>query len=975
MDSRSHSTLRPHPQSLLALISAFTAVLAQLDLSQYASQPRWAQASLLLPDNSLLVYGGKVSGNGGYTYSSAPDTNDLLYLTLDSSFPANSPPWQYLSGSQIPNNPSTSPPTSYATLAPLLDPTTILSFGGSASSSSNLTGSDSSSIISLPSSPSGQSNLARITQQSSDWAQQPIRRIHHSTNSASGPDSLRIWTLGGQHADGSQAVFDELWQYSASHSSPQSGTWSACPPAPQAIYDHSSVTLIDSSSVVRLYVIGGMGENGKLVDMKHLYRFTPDLSSSSCSGVWETIELTGTSIPSPRRGLSVVGLSATQLMLFGGASASASDVYSDLWILDLTQLSWSQLSNTGATGAPSARWGHSMARVGQRIIITFGYGSSGNSQPAPAGASIFDLDTGKWTSTYVPSQSIASGQSATSAQTTTSSSGAGAGARAGAGAGAGASGDSRNNDTPNWQVPGSLDPVSPIPIPTPNSPTRPSNMTTIIGVTAALIGAAALVVGSIYLHRYQKRQKQVRRIEAEEYRRRAHGPDLPYNNDGHDDDEVGLVFKNESLHAPHIGVAAVGGRTGLKALAGVGAFWAQRKRKERFDMLADEESDIWDSRPAELYDPHHRSSGEEQDQRRKKYLDGFADRVRLPKPTPMTENKQTAAPLITTRGGLRIWRGLDDCSASSQIGFGTSTSFLGASLAPWSDDGRSPSIPDAARFEDPFEDQNYLQRQYSNASSQSTWNPNPFSDPEGGTVEEELEEEEESLSEHTALTFASTYPDSHHQSTAPLTPISQPPLPAPKPLDRRATWWDRFREKHSQVVDRSIEPIRDPAPPPLIPSPELEVSVVVADEHGRRNLDGNEIESLTSKHPSKSSNRTATSSMIQTAEAEMTVVQRITSVDNSPVLDTHSLFGPRDLNKDPPLPLPVVNKRLTAGTIGVKAIVEQFENGKEKPSSASGSGSGSGAGLGIQLGNGKNQKVLHGLVKKPILFVANPDHR
>lgn len=968
MDSRSsHSILRPHPQSLLALISAFTAVLAQLDLSQYASQPRWAQASLLLPDNSLLVYGGKVSGNGGYTYSSAPDTNDLLYLALDSSFSANSPRWQYLSGSQIPNNSSTSPSTSYASLAPLLDQTTILSFGGSASSSSNLTGSDSSSIISLPTSPSGQSNLALITQQTSDWAQQPIRRIRHSTNSASGPDSSRIWTLGGQRADGSQAVFDELWQYSASHSSPQSGTWSACPPAPQAIFDHSSVTLIDSTNVVRLYVIGGMGGNGKLVDMKNLYRFTPDLTSSSCSGVWDTIQLTGASIPPPRRGLSVVGLSPTQLMLFGGASLSASDVYSDLWILDLTQLSWSQLSNTGATGAPSPRWGHSMARVGQRIIITFGYGSIDGSQPAPAGASIFDLDSGKWTTTYVPSQDIASAQSTSSAQRTTSSSGAGAGATGSA--------NSQNADSPSWQVPGSLNPAKPISVPAPNSKTRTSMMTTIIGVTGALLGAAALVGGSIYLHRYQKRQKQVRRIEAEEYRRRAHGPDLPYNNDDDNDDQVGLVFKRESLHAPHIGVAAVGGRTGFKALAGVGAFWAQHKRKERFDMLADEESDIWDSRPAELYDPHHQLSGEEQNVRKKRYLDGFADRVRLPRPTPMTENKQNTAPLITTRGGLRIWRGLDEGSASSQIGFGTSTSFLGASLAPWSDDGRSPTIPDVATFEDPFEDQHHLQRQYSNASSQSTWNPNPFSDLEGEAVleEPEEEEEEESLSEHTALTFASTYPDAYQtsQTTAPITPIHQPPLPAPKPLDRRATWWDRFREKHSQVVDRSIEPIRDPAPPPLIPSPEPEVNVVVVDEHGRRNINSNEIESQSSKHQSKSSNRTATSSMIQTAEAEMTVVQRITSVENSPVSESHALFGPRELTIDQVLPLPVVDKKLTAGTVGVKAIVERFESGKEKALSSTASASG----LGIQLGNGKNQKVLHGLVKKPILFVANPDHR
>ncbi|KAG0150276.1 hypothetical protein CROQUDRAFT_104386 [Cronartium quercuum f. sp. fusiforme G11] len=931
-----------HSQSLLALISTFTAVLAQLDLSHYASQPRWGQASIPLSDNSLLVYGGKVTGNGGYTYSSAPDTNDLLYLTLNSSFPAASPPWQYLAGSQLPTTTSGSQPVSYTALGLLVPPTpsspgTILAFGGAAPLSSNLSESDSSWLISLPSLPSTpQSNSALITQQSPSWAQQPIRRIRHTAISATNSDSLRVWVLGGQRADGSQTVLDELWQYSASLASPQLGVWSACPSTPRALFDHASAAIVDSKNVVRIYVMGGVSRGGQLVPTDVLYRFTPDLTSSTtCAGVWDTLNVAGSSHPSGRRGHSIVALSATQLMLFGGASASASTVYSDLWILDLDHLSWSQLQADGATGAPSARWGQSMTRVGQRVVIAFGYGPIDSSRPAPVGVGVFDLDSGTWADTYVPSDTTSISTSMASSNVLSVP-----GQTTGTGAG---SITTSSNAPASWQIPGFHNPAKTVPV-SPSSTTTASHAsgsvplpttTTIIGIAVAILGALALVAGSVYFHRYHKQQKITRQLEAEEYRRRAFGPDLPMADD---DDQLGLVDnKNESLHATH---ASVVKPVGLKTF--VGAFWAVgRGKKERFDMLADEESEIWSPSPA---------------RRRRDYRDGFADRVRLPVPMSMGETdqqRQDSLPLVTTRGGLRIWRGLDECS-TSQIGFGTSTSFLGASLAPWSDDGRSPSIPAVSSFEDPFDDAHapaYPYRQRPSQDSLRSDVQNPFSD-----------DEEEARSEHTAFTYHSSQPESsaHCSSTdppGPSTPPTQTLLPAPKPLERKGTWWDRLRDKH---VSLDPLPIRDPAPPPLIPPPtqEVQVHVIVVDEHGRHGTEPEpEKQSAT-----KSSNRsvlTATSSMVEAAAAEMTVVQRIGSVDNSPVLESSSTFGvspriigPREL---PPMPV----RRQTAGAVGVRAMVEAFET--------------SGA-VGDQLGNQpKRVKVVHDLVKKPVLFVANPD--
>lgn len=587
------------------------------------------------------------------------DTNDLLYLSFNTSFSNNSPPWQYLSGSQLSSsssNTASSQPVSYAALGLLVEPTayssgSFLAFGGDASSSSNLTNSDSSWLINLPSlaSPSQQITPNLITQQNPGWAQQPIRRVRHSANSAMDTDSLRIWVLGGQRADGSQTILDELWQYSAPQNSPQSGLWSVCPTSPQAIFDHSSVTVLDSSDHVRLYVIGGMSTDGKLVDMNKLFRFTPDLTSSSaCAGVWDVLNIAGSTNPSARRGHAVVPLSSTQLMLFGGASASGSTVLSDLWILDLDHLSWQQLDGGAGTGVPSARWGHSMTRVGQRVILAFGYASIDNSQPAPGGVAVFDLDTAKWIDSYTPELSSSSDATSSASNQVISPTNAGSGSSASSDAG--------------WQVPGSRNPAKPMTLPQPGSSSDPhsrSSAVTIISVACAILGALALAGGSVYYYRYQKQQNVKRRLAAEEYRRRASGPDFP-SEPADDDDQMRLVYQTDSIHATHASfVPGVGGRfENLKPsafkLLGVGAFWANRRRKERFDMLADEESEIWNATSdTSLAIAHSRAQKELRAQR---YLDGFSERVRLPVPTlPMVETTtQATLPLVTVRDFIRI---------------------------------------------------------------------------------------------------------------------------------------------------------------------------------------------------------------------------------------------------------------------------------------------------------------------------------
>ncbi|KAA1065891.1 hypothetical protein PGT21_014390 [Puccinia graminis f. sp. tritici] len=1059
-----------------------------------SSQPRWGQASLLLSDNSLLVYGGKSPAGGGYTFSSSPNTDDLISLSLNSSFSTTSPPWQYLSGSRIAQG--SSQLVSYATLGLLVEPTAIdpgivLSFGGDVSSSPNLTGTDSSWIINLP--PTGPSttstDLVKVTQQDATWAQQPMRRVRHTLISASSPTSLRLWALGGQKGDGSQTVLNELWQYAAPKSTPLQGSWSQCSGAPTPTFDHASVAMLDSSNQLRIYAMGGVGPNQQALEMSNLYRFTPDLSSDTCTGRWETLQLHTSSVPTARRGHSIVSLSPTQILLYGGASADGERVYSDLWLLDLSAMSWSNM-NPGDSNSPGARWGHTMVRVGSNVVVAFGFGSLDASQAAPSNVGVYDLEHLKWTNSYSLS-SKADGQSSAVLQVPGPA-------------------DSAAQNPYSWQVPGPKDTVRPLPIPSTGGPAVSSSTTKVLGITLGIFGALIIGVGSVLAYRYQKKIKGERAVAANAYKQKAYGPDFGDGDMGHDDDKVRLVNQEESLHAPHSIPRAWAGMSHrlesnvpgpLKTLAGVGvgvrALWPHKrhdKHKERFDILADEESEVWvctDSASLSGYDASSPSSSYNRDRPLKKYDECCHERVRLPPPppVPMSEVKQHLPSLVTTRGGLRIWDGIDD-PPESQYGFGTSTSFLGASLAPWSDDGRGPSsISEYGQYEymrAPSPNTHSIGGRGSScshvqeASGESSSRYDPFADPyhreeEGGHhTREGTGYSTVDLVDSPQARNATADPFNNEAETADhwghsgaglskLSLVSPPgnPLLSPKHLERGGSWWDRLRygsDKHG-VVDHSpgaIHPIRDPTPAPPIPpinrsedahpAPTPESVDQPIDEHGRcrnrssskENDEGQNNLTQTSQTSNKTAS-TATSSMIEAATAHMTVVQRLRTIDSSRMSDSSSVptsfqsqpslssptipesqlatptflpspdslterpLSPRPKGPRPNSPIlvcttphsssiltlvdplspsdhqpqtcavkrPPAKRTQTAGSTGVRAMVKQFENPPvlHPPSS--------------DLHHPKlatkssrpaeRVKVERSLVKKPLLFVANPD--
>ncbi|KAI7949321.1 hypothetical protein MJO28_008142 [Puccinia striiformis f. sp. tritici] len=1078
---------RTHRRRLSTLISSTIFLLPSLTLSAEtvshsdAFPPRWGQASLLLSDNSLLVYGGKAPGGGGYTYSSSPNTDDLISLSLNSSFSTSSPPWQYLSGSKL--SPGTAQAVSYATLGALVEPTAtdpgiVLSFGGDVSSSPNLTGTDSSWIITLP--PTGSSTAstvpAKVAQQDATWAQQPMRRIRHTLISASGPTSLRLWSLGGQKDDGSETVLDELWQYAAPKSGPLQGIWSRCSAAPSPTFDHASVAMLDSSNQLRIYAMGGIGPNKQALDMSNLYRFTPDLSSDTCVGRWETLPLRGSPAPVSRRGHSIVSLSPTQILLYGGASADGNQVYSDLWLLDLSMMRWSNL-NPGNGNSPGARWGHTMVRVGSNVIVAFGFGSLETSQAALSSVGVFDLQQSKWSDSYSPAMAT-DGRSSAVLQVP----------------------NPATHDPNTWQVPGSKDVVKPLPIPSSDGPSgsTPPSTTRILGITFGIFGALILGVGSVVAYRYQKKLKGQRAIAADAYKQKAYGPDFGDGNMGHDDDKVRLVHQEDSLHASHTIPRTRGSMSHrlesttpgpLKALAGVGvgvlALWPHKrhdKHKERFDILADEESEVWvctDSGSLVGDEQSVPSHSYKNDKPLKKYDECCTERVRMPPPPPcpMSEVKQNLPSLVTTRGGLRIWDGIDE-PAESQCGFGTSTSFLGASLAPWSDDGRGPSsVSEYGQYEylrGPSPNMSSIGGRGSNSSDahqssgESYSRHDPFADPycgEGsyhtreGTGYSTVDLDDSPLPSNTTCVPSDPFDnevetlDNWGDSAAGLSNLSLMgttgnPFLSPKPLERGGTWWGRLRygvDKQA-VADLSpgaTHPIRDPTPAPPIPeiheaedahtprqSPDVEGGHLI-DEHGRcrSTTDGsgsNEevfVNHLT--HTSQTSNQTATtatSSMIEAATAHMTVVHRLRSIDSSQMSDSSSLpphsfqsisvasVSPVDYQMDdsieepvsprprgprlnPPMlvstnhlsmltmvdsltPIeqtfperPPAKRTETAGSVGVRAMVKQFET----PTPIIPPGSVDRKQKSHSTHNSDRVKVERSLVRSPLLFVANPD--
>lgn len=71
----------------------------------------------------------------------------------------------------------------------------------------------------------------------------------------------------------------------------------------------------------------------------------------------------------------MVTLPGNRILLFGGLDAAERRL-DDLWVLDLTTASWSEVKTTGSA-RPKPRYGQALLRVEQRVLLFGGEAASG----------------------------------------------------------------------------------------------------------------------------------------------------------------------------------------------------------------------------------------------------------------------------------------------------------------------------------------------------------------------------------------------------------------------------------------------------------------------------------------------------------------------------------------------------------------------------------------------------------------------
>ncbi|KIK66584.1 hypothetical protein GYMLUDRAFT_238850 [Collybiopsis luxurians FD-317 M1] len=359
-------------------VAVFFAVLDSR-AAAYTALPRWGQAAAIIND-ALYIQGGMTDQFKAYAYTTAPINDDLLYLSLSTSFDPSSPPWQLVSSS---SNSSTSPgpPVAWHTIS-ATNTSEIFLFGGFPAINSPVV------LTVQPDSAWLLNVFNRLvpswTQEPQSWANEPIRRMRHSA--VTNIDGT-VFIVGGEKADGSGLAFSDHWAFN-----PSGPSFSQLPSdnGPPGITGHNSVILPNGT----MLVFGGYDPStNTLLNMSTIW--TLDTESSDLK--WNVVVAQGT-IPPPRRAFVAVLIeSGTKVLIHGGCDAVFQNTYSDGWELDLTTNppTWSQVPALSQIGQ---RRDHFGVAYGPDVIFGFGYGQSG---PASAPLIIYNPSgDGSFSSSY-----------------------------------------------------------------------------------------------------------------------------------------------------------------------------------------------------------------------------------------------------------------------------------------------------------------------------------------------------------------------------------------------------------------------------------------------------------------------------------------------------------------------------------------------------------------------------------------------
>ncbi|KAF5382121.1 hypothetical protein D9615_004434 [Tricholomella constricta] len=362
------------------LCSLCIAYFVSDQVAAYDADPRWGQATVLIND-ALFVHGGKTDPFNSYSYTAAPNSNDILYLPLSAPFDSSSPPWHLLS---IASNSSSSegPSLSWHTLS-AFNTSHVMIFGGQPGPNSPtvLVGvADSVYLLNVQ----NRFEPSWITEPTS-WANEPIRRVHHSA--ATSP-SGSILVVGGEKADDSKIAFSEHYIF---YPDIPSFTLLSSDNGPPAITGHASVMLPDS----RLLVFGGYSQStDSLLPFSTIWALDTTQSSPS----WSSISVSDSPLPPPRRAFAATAIAGGNVLIHGGSDAVLQNDWADGWILDTTQnpMVWKQVEVLSQLGA---RRDHFAASYGNQVIFGFGYS---NGKASPASLQIYDIELGDFKPGFTP---------------------------------------------------------------------------------------------------------------------------------------------------------------------------------------------------------------------------------------------------------------------------------------------------------------------------------------------------------------------------------------------------------------------------------------------------------------------------------------------------------------------------------------------------------------------------------------------
>ncbi|KAF7336810.1 Adagio protein 1-like [Mycena venus] len=514
----------------------------------YTPAPRWGQATSIIT-SSLFIQGGKQDPTNSQSYTSAHAQSDLLYLPLDKSFSIDSPPWVLISD---PTNSTESqgPAVAWHTFSAYSD-SLLLLFGGVPSWTGQppvVTLNDSAWLLNAYN-----RLIPDFTPELAGWDNEPIRRIHHAAVSAI---TGEVYIFGGEKADGS-GILSDHWVFNPNNAS---FTLLSTDKAPAGLTGHAAIILPNG----QILIFGGTVSQP---------------------------------VPPGRRGFACVLLDGNAILIHGGGDAVLQNSFSDGWIYNITTTTWTQVPALADRLGP--RRDHFAVSYGGQVIFGFGY-----AQNAPANATlcIYDPASQTFPPTYTPPPPTSTisntipiatatdtgvGGSHTGSATisgsvhptSTHGGGGGGGGDGGGGNSNGGGGGGGGDDGKNAQ--------------------STTGKTTAIAV-GTVLGIAALVAAGLGAFWYMRRRERKRWAEggiggvfsplADEEGGPGRGPSAARMVDA--TPEKGLVENAVDTIGTTLGMWSswVAGALGLGAVVGTGTAAATRERKQRRDMLADEDT-------------------------------------------------------------------------------------------------------------------------------------------------------------------------------------------------------------------------------------------------------------------------------------------------------------------------------------------------------------------------------------------------